>query len=48
MKHHIFAAIGMACLTVSTVAHATGERYHFRLTQDKRTVTEWHLSLIHI
>lgn len=42
MKHYILAAIGVACLTVSAVAHAAGERYHFRLTQDKRTVTEWH------
>lgn len=41
MRRHILAAICTACLTVSTVAHADGERYYFRLTQDKRTATEW-------
>lgn len=41
MKQHIFAALCMACIVVPSTLHADNERYFFRLTQDKRTVTEW-------
>lgn len=41
MRQYIQLLLCTACLTVSTVSHAAGERYFFRLTQDKRTVTEW-------
>lgn len=45
MKRYVFfIALCAACATATTVAHAAGERYFFRLTQDKRTVTAWNTS----
>lgn len=40
MERYIRMLLCTACLTAATVSHAAGERYLFRLTQDKRTAAE--------